>query len=113
MAGEVDVRAVFARNLEALFAHARDTGRMELSSANQLQHVTGIADTTLNNYRAGKTAINIVHLAKIAIAYGTQPWELLRPDFDPASLPSQREKLTKEELDALRERVLKALNLRQ
>lgn len=106
------IREVFARNLQALLDYAKDRD-MPTGSVRGLEKVTGVSDASIHHYRKATRAIDIVDLAKIGEAYGYPPWDLIRPDFRPDMPPSQIERLNKEELDDLRERVLNALNPRQ
>lgn len=124
-----DPRRIVARNLRALMDHARDRGDLHLASAQSLEaHIGtmggGVSDSSILNFLAGRRAVDIARLTLIARAFGLAPWELLRADFDPTRPPAQAEQetraqldalraLTREELDAFRDRVFAAMNKAQ
>lgn len=104
-----DARAVVARNLNALMDRALETGRDSHGYASKLEEISGVSDAAINNYRNGKQTIKLDELAKLAKAFGLEPWELLREDFAVDEPPATREAKIAAELKNLRAQLRKML----
>lgn len=91
---DTDPRAILAANLQRLLTHAKERRKARRkggpATAVELEEKAGIGDSTISRYRRQGAAANIDDLAKIALAYDLQPWELLYPNLDPAAPPATR-----------------------
>jgi hypothetical protein len=91
---ENDPRQILAANLEKLLAYSKEERKKRHkhgpTTAVELEKSSGVGDSTISRYRKKEAAANIDDLARIALAYDLQPWELLYPKFEPAAPPATR-----------------------
>lgn len=77
------LRTTLGANVSALMLHA--WGEENLTKLGREAHVSA---ATVQRIRAGTHGAGIDILEKIARVFGIQPWQLLVPNLDPASLPA-------------------------
>lgn len=70
-------RLILGANIQRLMK-----ARPKLATNTRLFVKTGIAVATISRLINGKTAATLDTLAKLADAFGVQPWQLLIPDLD-------------------------------
>ncbi|GAB3367393.1 MULTISPECIES: helix-turn-helix domain-containing protein [Giesbergeria] len=73
------------RSLELLMQ--RHYGGVNL---NRLSRESGVGLGTVARLRSDETSIGLDKLDKLAATFGVAPWDLLRPDFDPAATCIER-----------------------
>lgn len=73
---------VLGKNLQTLMASQAD-----LCSNPKLAKRTGLGTGTISRLRNGDVDANLDTLERLATAFHVQPWQLLVPNIEPASLP--------------------------
>jgi transcriptional regulator with XRE-family HTH domain len=73
-------RDILAANLRALMA-----ARPDLDTLPKITARSGVSNGTLDRIRRAAVATRVDELARLAAAFGVEPWELLRPQ-GPATL---------------------------
>ena len=101
----IDPRAILAANLKALMQYAKEhpdsgpTSAAALERATELAHADGgVSDSAFSRYLNQEASAHLDHLAKIALAYDLQVWQLLYPSLEPANPPVLRQGPVEEEL---------------
>lgn len=78
----MSIRDVLAENFKKL----RDANPL-LSTLPQLVSKGASSKGTLDRITRSEVNVGIDHLEPLAAVYGVEPWQLLHPDFDPATAP--------------------------
>ncbi len=79
--------AILHANVEALLAHHTGTKADGSVVWHRLVSHYNIANGTAQRIKESNTSIGIDMVAKVAKAFGLEPWQLLVPNLDPTNLP--------------------------